>query len=253
MSAPTRAGSECLRFLQGNGSVAGQVIPEWGVPLNPPAALPPELSQLLGVTNDADVERAWARFIDQHNRLLLHTCRSVERDHDAAMDGYTHILGALREDGFRRLRAYAPRANTQFTTWLVVVARRLLLDFHRHRYGRPRAESGASLTTRETRRRLEDLVATELDPEQLAAPTANAPDQTIRRRELTSAVQRAMSELDPADRLLLALRFEDDRPVREIAETMRFPTVFHVYRRVDAALDRLKRALAARGVLEPEP
>jgi RNA polymerase sigma factor (sigma-70 family) len=93
----------------------------------------------------------------------------------------------------------------------------------------------------------------EIDPEELATSAAHGPDIAIRQRELTSALRTAIDQLDPADRLLLALRFEDDRPVREIATIMRLPSVFHVYRRVSAALAELKRLLANRGVVEPHP
>lgn len=217
------------------------------------ASLPVELSRLLSASEAAEHDRAWETFLAQHNGLLLHTCRSVARDRDAAMDGYAHVLEQLRADGYRRLRAYTPQSTTRFSTWLVVVARRLLLDFYRHRYGRSRSESDARRDEHVARRRLEDLVAVEIDPEELATSDAHEPDIALRRHELSSVLRTAIEQLDPTDRLLLALRFEDDRPVRDIATIMRLPSVFHVYRRVSAALAELKRLLAKRGVVEPEP
>ena len=169
------------------------------------------------------------------------------------MDGYAYVLEALREDCYRRLRAYAPDPRTRFTTWLVVVTRRLLLDYHRRRYGRPRSEDDTRRAEHAARRRLEDLVASEVDPDLVAGSATDSPDADVRRRELVEALRRALDELNPADRLLLALRFEDARPVREIARMVGFPTVFHVYRRLDAVLAALKRALARRGVSDPEP
>ena len=219
----------------------------------PPVSLPPELARLLSAREGAEQDEAWASFLASHSRVLIHTCRTVVHDHDAAMDGYAHVVEKLCEDRYRRLRAYTPHLTTRFTTWLVVVTRRLLLDYLRHRYGRSRSENGTRRDEQAVRRRLEDLVATEIDPEQVAASASNSPDLALRRRELARALRQALDELAPSDRLLLALRFEDDRPVREIAETMKLPTVFHVYRRVGAALSELKRALARRGVMEPEP
>lgn len=215
-------------------------------------SLPPELSRLLSASEQLKQEEAWGEFVTTHSSILLHTCRAVVHDRDAVMDGYAHVLEALREDGYRRLRAYVPRATTRFTTWLVVVVRRLLLDHYRHRYGRPRSGDAARHEEHRARRRLEDLVAAEVDPDQLTT-TSTAPDLGIRREELTELLRQALEELAPADRLLLALRFEDERPVQEIAATMQLPTVFHVYRRVTAVLAHLKRALARRGVEEPEP
>jgi RNA polymerase sigma factor (sigma-70 family) len=217
------------------------------------ASLPPELSRLLSAREGSEQEEAWGKFVTAHSGLLLHTCRTVVRDRDAAMDGYAHVIEALREDCYRRLRAYTPQVSTRFTTWLVVVTRRLLLDDVRHRYGRPRSDDDVRREAHIARRRLEDLVATEIDPEQIPTPASNSPDVGVRRQELTQALRQALDELGPSDRLLLALRFEDGRPVREIAATMNLPTVFHVYRRVGIALAELKRALARRGVDEPEP
>ena len=62
-----------------------------------------------------------------------------------------------------------------------------------------------------------------------------------------------MDELEPRDRLLLALRFDDGRSAREIAAIMRFPTPFHVYRRLTAVLEMLKASLRRRGIEGPTP
>jgi RNA polymerase sigma factor (sigma-70 family) len=168
------------------------------------------------------------------------------------MDGYACVLEALREDSCRRLRAYVAEPGSRFTTWLVVVTRRLLLDHLRRRYGRSRSTGDVGRAEHAARRRLEDLVGAEVEPDALAAP-AGSPDHDIRREQLAGALRLALDELPPADRLLLALRFEDDRPVREIASMLGLPTVFHVYRRLAAVLAALKRALARRGVSGPDP
>jgi RNA polymerase sigma factor (sigma-70 family) len=169
------------------------------------------------------------------------------------MDGYAHVLAALREDNCRRLRAYTPRPGTQFTTWLVVVARRLMLDHHRHRVGRPRSTETERRAEHATRRRLEELVAVELDPDGLTTPTEDSAEARLRRGELTEALRQALAALDAPDRLLLALRFEDERSVREIASVLGLPSVFHVYRRLNGVLATLREALARRGVSEPDP
>ena len=217
-------------------------------------ALPPSLARLLSARDGTLADKAWEEFVAAYSSLFLHTCRSVTRDRDTAMEGYAFVLEGLREDQFRRLRAYVPEPGTQFTTWLVVVTRRLLLDHHRHRYGRSRSDADPRRAQHLARRRLEDLAASAVDPDELATDApAGMPDLVVRRGELSQALQSALEELTPSDRLLLALRFDDDRSVRDIAATMGLPTVFHVYRRLGTALSALKRALARRGVHEPEP
>jgi len=209
--------------------------------------LPTELHRLLQV-DPATRDQAWDAFVSAHTRLLLHTARSISRDHDGAMDAYAHVLEALREDDFRRLRVYQPMAGSKFTTWLVMVARRLCVDQVRRRYGQPRGEGPAAEQLRQVRTRLADLLAADLDPDRLSHPAEANPESELRARQLEHAVTSAVAELSPRDRLLLSLRFDDDRSAREIAAIMRFPTQFHVYRRLTAVLDVLKAALRRRGI-----
>src|SRR2546425_3717198 len=154
------------------------------------AVLPFELSRLIQATDAPTRDDAWARFVAAHSRLLLHVARSLTADRDTAMDGYAHVLERLREDDCRRLRGYVPDGRCKFTTWLVVVARRLCLDFHRRRYGRsadPAPDAGAA---RASRRRLVDLVGGGVDPDQIPAP-ASDPALSLQAEELNRALAAA--------------------------------------------------------------
>lgn len=216
--------------------------------------LPPELTNLLEAADSATCEAAWTSFVERHSRLLLHTARSFGVDYDDGMDRYEFILSELRRDDFNRLRHYAVRGRSEFTTWLVVVGRRLCSDFFRRRYGRDRASrSGASSESGIMRRRLVDLVASEVDPTVLRDPGAESPEKQLRRVELSHILESTVGSLPARDRLLLKLRFEDDASVRKIAETMGFPSVFHVYRRLKTLLDTLREELTDRGVRGPRP
>lgn len=215
------------------------------------ASLPPELARLLAAADEAAREPAWDAFVSAYTRLLLHTARSIGRDYDAAMDAYAHVLESLRQDDFRRLRAYTPMPGSKFTTWLVMVARRLCVDHVRRRYGQPHAEGAASEQVRLVRTRLADLLAEDIDPDQLSEPANAGPDAELRSRELEQALASSVAELEPRDRLLLTLRFDDGRSAREIAAIMRVPTQFHVYRRLTAVLEALKASLRRRGIEGP--
>jgi RNA polymerase sigma factor (sigma-70 family) len=207
---------------------------------------PPELARLFTATDPPTRDAAWAAFVAAHSRLLLHTARSLNHDYDAAMDGYAHVLEALRSDNYRRLRAYVADGRGKFSTWLVVVARRLCLDFHRQRYGRARDTGSDSREQRASRRRLVDLVAAEIDPE--LTPSAGDPASDLQARDREAALTAALSALAARDRLLLALRFEEDLSAREIGQLMGFATPFHVYRRLNALLVELRQVLKRRGV-----
>lgn len=221
-----------------------------------PTTLPPELTALLAASDGVAQERAWARFLDAHSRLILHTARSLGSEYDAVMDRYTYAIEQLREDQFRRLRSFAADGRGKFTTWLTVVVRRLCLDHYRRRYGRVREslpDGTPQAVTRAVRRRLADLVTEQVDVARLSAPPPDDPEARVRAGELGHRLAEALGQLPPRDRLLLVMRFEEDLSAREIAEIMGFPTSFHVYRRINALLTSLRRTLQRRGIDDATP
>ncbi len=219
----------------------------------PARSPPPELSALLAARDPAARERAWSDFVNAYSRLMLHAARGLGSDYDAVMDRYTFVLEQLRQDDFRRLRSYVADGRGKFTTWLTVVARRLYLDHQRQRYGRTRSDTEEAGAKKGTRRRLVDLVAEELDVQQIEGSQSENPDASLRTSELREALAACLSGLAARDRLLLALRFEDDLPARQIAEVMGFPTLFHVYRRLNAVLASLRGELQRRGIHDAAP
>jgi RNA polymerase sigma factor (sigma-70 family) len=219
-----------------------------------PVPLPSELAELLAARGEEEGRRAWDRFLESYHRLLLHTAHRTTRNHDAAMDGYAYVLEKLREDDFRRLRAFAAKGKAKFTTWLVVIARRLVLDHQRSRYGRQRGEQDeATLDQLTARRRLADLVSDTVDIDASPDSASGDPGLALRLAERHAALAEALSELEPADQLLLNLRFVDEATGREIADLMGMPTPFHAYRRINTVLARLRSLLVSKGIDDAEP
>ena len=209
-----------------------------------PDILPTELSQLLAASTEEARDTAWARFVDRHHRVLLHVARSAARDHDAAMDAYVFILDHLRQDDFKRLRTYAALRRSTFTTWLVVVAKRLCVDFARSRYGRGDRDSSPAAPERKLeRRRLIDLAAEEIDIGMVPDPSERTPETDFDAAALRECLRHAVSELEPRDRMLLALRFDDGLTAERIAATLEMPSAFHVYRRLNRILAELRRRM----------
>ena len=204
------------------------------------------LSRLIRAGTPQEADAAWRAFVAEHSRLVLHACRSVWRSSDDAMDAYTEVLDHLHADDFRRLREFAVEPRSRVSTWLVVVSNRIAVDLYRRRYGRP--GSDAAVEQRRARRRLQDLVAEQLELHEHAAPESDRADTAIRRAELHDALQFALAELAPRDVLLLKLRFADDLPAQAIARILEMPSPFHVYRRLNALLADLRRTLGRRGV-----
>lgn len=215
-------------------------------------AVPPELDGLLSGDERADPEEAWAAFVGAHSRLLFHAARSLGGDHDAVMNRYTYVLEQLRSDDYRRLRGYEAEPACRFTTWLVLVARRLCIDYDRKLYGRARATSEETSGPHPSvRRRLVEGLWEAIDPTSLPASSSNDPERSTYLAECQAALLAALDGLEPEDRLLLKLRLQDELTAREIADLMDFPTQFHVYRRVNALCSTLRRELRARGIVAP--
>jgi RNA polymerase sigma factor (sigma-70 family) len=223
-------------------------------PSTAPPAHPTELAALLSAEKGPASESAWRKFLSANHELLMRTAYSVAKDHDVAMDLYTRGLEHLRRDDFRKLRAYDPRVG-RFATWLSVVIRRLFLDLLRERYGRraPGVVPGVSAEEeRAERRRLVDLVGEELREDHIPGSAAN-PEVELRRRQLSERLAGVVAGLPAEDRLLLKLRYERELTGRQIMKLMEFPTVFHVYRRVNYILGRLRERLQRAGVTDAAP
>lgn len=210
---------------------------------------PPELLRLFNASDASARESAWAAFVKVHSRLLLHTAHSLGGGYDAAMDRYSYVLAQLQRDDFRRLRRYAADGRGKFSTWLVVVARRLCLDHHRQRYGRVRDREDRA--EHDSRRRLADLVTVQIDLTQIQDSSAADPESDYAALELRGNLESVLAGLEPRDRLLLRLRFDDELPASEIARVMGFPTPFHVYRRLNHLLGELRVVLTRKGVVSP--
>jgi RNA polymerase sigma factor (sigma-70 family) len=126
------------------------------------------------------------------------------------------------------------------------------VDEHRWRYGRPQGPPPLDDRWRE-RRLLVDLIAADVEVSEISAGDDGAPDETIRRAELSSVLQAALQRLETLDRLLLRLRFEDGRSAPEIARLLDGPSPCHVYRRIDRLLAILRAELTAAGIESSRP
>ncbi len=205
------------------------------------------LTTLLTATEAEAKEAAWGLFVDTYTPLLLHTAYRFGRTYDGAMDRYAYLLEHLHRNDYRRLRAFALAGPGRFTTWLVVVSRRLFQDYHRARYGRSRRSAASCGEARGSgsrmRRNLVELISDEVSITALPDQTVPSPEATTQAVELAEAVRAAVESLEPRDQLLLKLRFEDELAGHEIATIMGFRNHFFVYRRLRTVLQLLGKRL----------
>lgn len=205
-------------------------------------SLPIQLRHLLEAADRPAHDQAWSEFLRSYSRLILYVARQKPRDDDGVMDRYAFVVEKLGENDCRRLRTFAADGRGKFTTWLIVVVRRLCLDHDRHKYGRSTASPGADF----------ELIVDSTMMERLAddAPLA---DEKLEKQQLLDRLETATARLSSGDRLLLALRYNDNRSARDIASIMSLPTPFHVYRRLNRIHDALREVLSAFSDNEREP
>jgi RNA polymerase sigma factor (sigma-70 family) len=207
-------------------------------------------------TSDLDErEVAWEKFLAGYSRLILHVAHRVCGERDGAMDGYALVLEQLRADNYRRLRAFVADGRSEFSTWLLVVAQRICLDERRRRYGRVRnsATDAESQEQVKARTRLANLIGADIDLSEVVDSNGHDPERVVRAKQIHEAVEHSLAKLEPRQRLLVKLRFEDDLAMPDIARTLQLPSRFHAYRMLTEILEMLKRSLASNGVSDSEP
>jgi RNA polymerase sigma factor (sigma-70 family) len=96
-----------------------------------------------------DPEGAWNLFLDRYRRLIFAVIRRYTVEPDEVMDAFAAICDQLHADDLARLRRYhgETASSAKFSTWLVVVLRNLLVDWHRQRHGRPRRVAPDALSS----------------------------------------------------------------------------------------------------------
>jgi RNA polymerase sigma factor (sigma-70 family) len=221
-------------------------------------SFPPRIAEFLGVHPDIPLELAWDGFLSKFGDLLHRTAKYAHRrhgtpedSHDTAMDAYTFVLEKLRNDDFKRLRAFSGGDQEAFSRWLVVVARRLCTDFWRHRYGRVRPTT--SELDRNARRRLVDEIWDPRESSEFPAGKTSDPEWALRIAQRREALEEGVRSLEPREQLLLAYRFEEGLSARRISELMEYPTPFHVYRKLNRVLAGLKNWMEGVGFDDPDP
>jgi len=118
-----------------------------------------------------DAGAAWDVFMERYRPLILATIRRMIRDRDDVFDVFAHVCHGLFADDLARLRRFRIDSGhkAELSTWLVTVVHNLVIDWLRHRNGRPRVKPPATLSPLQARifelvfvRRISHLEAFEL-------------------------------------------------------------------------------------------
>lgn len=206
-------------------------------------AFEPQEVLALRSEGSGDSSEPWESFLARYSRLLLHTAAKYSSEYDDKMERYLFIIEKLRADDYRRLKSYQPDVHCKFSTWLVVVAGRLCIDYHRAKHGRPRSSrKGAGTTLKKIGR---DSLIELLSHDQYSEIPDDRPDpedQLLMKTQMAD-LEKALLSLSPSDQLLISYRFRDGRTASEIARLMKLRSQFHVFRRLKNVLASVRASM----------
>ena len=150
----------------------------------------------------AEDATAWESVVRTHTRRVYNLCYRFTARRDEAEDLTQEVF--LRV--YRTLKSYDP-GHGPLAVWMHRVARNLLIDHYRatrkHRLAVP----------------LEDEMI-HLEQKESAAPR---PDRAVAQRELSAALEQALTRLSPELREAVILRDLQGLDYREIADTLDIP------------------------------
>ena len=155
--------------------------------------------------------------MERHQGRLFRYLRRLLGDETVAEDLFQQTWVRVAE----RARRYDP--SRPFRPWLLAVAHNLALDHLR-------------------RRRPESLDEADGPPPAADGPTPPDPLVRLAARERRERLEAALRQLTPPDREAIALRFQEDLPLLEMAHVLGVP-VPTAKARLYRALERLRRRL----------
>jgi len=177
-------------------------------------------------------DKAFAALCRRHRALLHSVAARFSPDRDDRQDLQSDVIAKLLENDKHALRSWRPVAP--FFAYLTTIATRHCL-LTTQREGRLRTVPIAPL-------RAADGESVDVIDRLLPTDPDDEPEATLERREAERALTRAVGELDPADRLVLSMRFHDGMDGPTMASVLGI-THGAVRQRVFKAVRRLETIL----------
>jgi RNA polymerase sigma-70 factor (ECF subfamily) len=150
----------------------------------------------------AGEEAAWEEMVRQYSRRIYNLAYRFTGNRAAAEDLTQEVFLRL----YRTLEQYDPREG-DLSSWLMRVARNLIIDDYRRRARTP-AQNG------------EDLAEHEYH---LRADEREDPHALVEQRELSEQIHAALAKLSPELRACVILRDLEGLSYQEIAEALQIP------------------------------
>jgi len=93
-----------------------------------------------------NIDVAWSEFIERYRKLIFTVIRRSVYNENDADEIFADICAELASDSMSRLARHDDSREASFSTWLVTVVHRLVIDWVRHRDGRPRIKTPDDLS-----------------------------------------------------------------------------------------------------------
>ena len=152
----------------------------------------------------AGSELAFRTLVERYQRPVFSLVLRMVRDHGIAED----VTQEVFVKAWRALGRYDPRRR--FASWLFKIASNAAIDqLRRKKLPTTPIESGDP-----DRSSILDRIEDE---------RSESPDTLVKRREISTALEAAITALRPEYRLVILLRFREELPYRDIAEVTGMP------------------------------
>lgn len=161
-------------------------------------------------------EQALAELFSQHRERLW---RMVNLRLDPRLKGRVDADDILQEaylDATRRIEHFIGDSATSFFVWLRMIVGQTLIDVRRRHLGAQMRNAGREVSIHG--RRYPQATSASLTFQLLGHLTS--PSQAAVRAEATSRLEKALEDMDPIDREVLALRHFEELTNSEVAEEL---------------------------------
>ncbi|HEV8542993.1 MAG TPA: sigma-70 family RNA polymerase sigma factor, partial [Verrucomicrobiae bacterium] len=172
--------------------------------------------ELLRKYREERSDDAFALLVERHLDMVYSAALRQLRSTQLAEEVAQAVFSDLAQNCSRL------KTETVLAAWLHEVTRRTAID----------------LIRKEARRQHREKIAV-----LMSEPNQNSPEWS----KIEPFLDEALSRLNPKDRAAVLLRFFDDKPFREIGETLRI-SEDAAQKRVDRAIERLGKLLGAPGI-----
>lgn len=171
-----------------------------------------DTEELLARIRDSDPD-ALAEFIDRQRPELLSFVTSIMGSHLRGVVEPDDLVQELATSALAALPRI-PKEDLDVGRWLEQLARRRVVDAHRHHFGAAKR----SASRQRTIHAVDDDQAGDL--EKLLIASITSPSAAVSRNMKMARVQNAMLQLTDEQRGTLHLRFGEGLPTKEIAEML---------------------------------